>query len=271
METTMKRTLLGALALGLLSAPAWAGSGPACKASAQECLDHMTKDLASHGWLGVHLEPKEDGSMAIVDVVPESPASKAGLKPADVLLALGGVRFGAENEEALKKVKGDWAPGQKVTYTVSRGGKEMPVDVTLAEMPDQVRYEIIGQHMMEMHSASALASADLHELSVDEVVKALEVGKIAALYDVNGADTRAKFGVVPKATLLTSSSSYDLSSLPKDKAAFVVFYCANTRCTASDTAARRAMEAGYKNVAVMRPGIAGWKDAGRPTTPPPQS
>src|SRR5687767_8195653 len=85
-ETTMKRTLFGALvALGLAATPSWAGSGHACKASSQECLDHMTKDFASRGWLGVHLEPKDDGSMAIVDVLPDSPAAKAGLQPGDVL------------------------------------------------------------------------------------------------------------------------------------------------------------------------------------------
>jgi hypothetical protein len=48
------------------------------------------------------------------------------------------------------------------------------------------------------------------------------------VYDVNGADTRAKFGVIPGAKLLDSDQSYDLSVLPSDKDAQLVFYCANT-------------------------------------------
>jgi rhodanese-related sulfurtransferase len=34
---------------------------------------------------------------------------------------------------------------------------------------------------------------------------------------------------------------------------------------ASHAAARRAVQAGYKDVRVMTDGIAGWKDAGKPT------
>jgi rhodanese-related sulfurtransferase len=37
---------------------------------------------------------------------------------------------------------------------------------------------------------------------------------------------------------------------------------------ASHAAARRAVEAGYKDVAVMPDGIAGWNQAGKPTTKP---
>ena len=40
--------------------------------------------------------------------------------------------------------------------------------------------------------------------------------------------------------ILTSSSKYDLSQLPEDKAKDLIFYCSNTRCTASDAAAERA-------------------------------
>jgi len=37
---------------------------------------------------------------------------------------------------------------------------------------------------------------------------------------------------------------------------------------ASHAAARRAVEAGYKDVAVMTEGIAGWNEAGKPTAKP---
>lgn len=39
---------------------------------------------------------------------------------------------------------------------------------------------------------------------------------------------------------------------------------------ASHEAARVAVDAGYTNVMVMRDGIAGWKDAGKPTEPAPE-
>ncbi|HLW71664.1 MAG TPA: hypothetical protein VKS22_13705 [Candidatus Binataceae bacterium] len=48
------------------------------------------------------------------------------------------------------------------------------------------------------------------------------------IYDANGASTRAEYGVIPAATLLSSDNKYDLAVLPQDKKAKLVFYCANT-------------------------------------------
>ena len=48
----------------------------------------------------------------------------------------------------------------------------------------------------------------------------------------------------------------------------VVFYCANEQCGASHKAAARAVLAGWSDVAVMPAGIAGWKNAGKPTDQP---
>lgn len=92
--------------------------------------------------------------------------------------------------------------------------------------------------------------------------------KAAIPVDANGKETRTKQGVIPGAVLLTSSSSYAVSELPADKNAKLVFYCANQKCSASQAAAKRAMENGYTNVAYLPEGIAGWKQAGQPTAKP---
>lgn len=87
--------------------------------------------------------------------------------------------------------------------------------------------------------------------------------------DANGRTTREKEGVVPGAILLTSSSQYDVTKeLPADHASKLVFYCANTQCSAGEAAAKKAMSAGYTDVAVMREGISGWKKAGQPVAKP---
>src|SRR4029077_8995806 len=101
-----------------------------------------------------------------------------------------------------------------------------------------------------------VAPADVQKLVTD--------GK-AVVFDANSAETRTKFGSVPKATLLESSSDYSLDVLPKDKTTTLIFYCANPHCTASHSAAKRAVTAGYKDVRVMSVGIAGWKTAGMET------
>jgi rhodanese-related sulfurtransferase len=92
--------------------------------------------------------------------------------------------------------------------------------------------------------------------------------KKATAVDANGQKTREKEGVIPGAVLLTSSSEYAIKELPTAKDSRLVFYCANSKCGASHTAAKRATEAGYTNVAVMPDGISGWKKSGLETTKP---
>ncbi|HEY1099881.1 MAG TPA: rhodanese-like domain-containing protein [Myxococcota bacterium] len=109
-------------------------------------------------------------------------------------------------------------------------------------------------------------------VAVDEVSKALDEAKKSkkpyAVYDANTVETRQNNGVIPTAVLLSSSSDYDLALLPKDKATPVVFYCANEKCTASHTAAKRAATAGHTTVQVLGPGIKGWVAAGKAVDKP---
>ena len=90
-----------------------------------------------------------------------------------------------------------------------------------------------------------------------------------AIFDANTTDTRKKDGIIPGATMLSSSGKYDISKeLPSDKNTQLVFYCANLKCTASHDAAKRAIGAGYSHVAVMVDGIQGWKKSGHETAQP---
>jgi hypothetical protein len=61
---------------------------------------------------------------------------------------------------------------------------------------------------------------------VDEVA-ALQAATPVTFLDANTPDFRKENGVIPGAVLLTSSSKYDLSVLPQDKAGALVFYCTN--------------------------------------------
>jgi len=112
-------------------------------------------------------------------------------------------------------------------------------------------------------------SVAIPEISVEDAAKAFEAGAVAV--DANSESTREKNGTVPDAIVLTSSYKYDLAQLPDDKSKDLIFYCSSTSCTASDSAAERASANGYEKVHIMREGIKGWKAAGKPTTPYPQS
>jgi rhodanese-related sulfurtransferase len=112
------------------------------------------------------------------------------------------------------------------------------------------------------------ASVEPKKVTVAEVATWSKDKKKFTPVDANGKSTRESQGVIPGAVLLTSSSSYDVKELPANKANSLVFYCASESCGASTQAARKAMEAGYTDVAVLPAGIAGWKKAGQTTAKP---
>jgi rhodanese-related sulfurtransferase len=113
------------------------------------------------------------------------------------------------------------------------------------------------------------AEVEIPEISIENADKAIQSGAVAV--DANSEQTRRRNGTVPGAIILTSSYKYDLAQLPDDKSKDLIFYCANTNCTASDAAAERASTHGYENVHIMREGIKGWKEAGKATTEYPRS
>jgi rhodanese-related sulfurtransferase len=118
--------------------------------------------------------------------------------------------------------------------------------------------------------AAAADAKPVAVVSVNDVQSYIQ-NKSATVFDANDPDTRKEYGVLPGAVLLASHKDYPLSVLPATKTDKLVFYCGGTQCRASDAAATRAASAGYTDVAVMRAGIRGWKDAGQATSAAPQS
>lgn len=58
--------------------------------------------------------------------------------------------------------------------------------------------------------------------------------------------------------------SFDLTKLPADKNAPVIFYCNGAECWKGYKAAKLAVDAGYKKVQWLRLGIPEWKAKGYP-------
>lgn len=109
-----------------------------------------------------------------------------------------------------------------------------------------------------------LAGENFTLIHVSELEAIMKTDQVH-IYDANDDGTRTSEGMIPSAQALSSSSRYDVAVLDKDKEAKLVFYCANSSCMASHSAAKVATKAGYKNVYVMSDGILGWKKAGKPT------
>lgn len=144
------------LAVAVLGGIAVAGEGHKCTADTQACLNMMAQNLKSKGWVGIELDQDEEsGKMTITAVVPESPASSAGLQEGDVLLAMNGIQLIEENKEKTYAAMKAMVPGKQVNYTVDRKGcchkkgGETEVAVTLGEIPDKLMAEWLGRHMLD--------------------------------------------------------------------------------------------------------------------------
>jgi len=62
-----------------------------------------------------------------------------------------------------------------------------------------------------------------------------------------------------------SQDQFDLSKLPADKAAPIVFFCNSGTCWKSYKASVTAMKAGYTKISWFRGGLPEWVSAGLPT------
>ncbi len=108
--------------------------------------DLKEKGTVTRGWLGVMIQKitpdlaesfnldRTEGAL-VGDVIPNSPAEKAGIQRGDVI-----VKFDQEEVrtmEALPKIVGSTTPGKAVEVEIIRDGKEKVLDVTIAILKDE--------------------------------------------------------------------------------------------------------------------------------------
>lgn len=88
--------------------------------------------VPSGGWLGVYLSADHDAA-TVTEVVPDSPAAKAGLRAGDVFVSVGNTK--TPTREKLMAAIGDASPGDRVKIRVRRGSKLATMVVKLGKRP----------------------------------------------------------------------------------------------------------------------------------------
>jgi len=95
------------------------------------------------GWLGVYIQPltkefaqaygvSEEKGAIVSDVMPDSPADKAGLRRGDVIIAVNKDKIEG-SQELVTKIRG-FNSGETINLSVIRQGKQMTVSATLSEV-----------------------------------------------------------------------------------------------------------------------------------------
>jgi serine protease Do len=104
------------------------------------------KGRVTRGWLGVSIQPltpelarsfgaKDPKGVLINEVVPDSPAAKAGLKPGDILLEFDGRSM--EGPGDLQRAVGLTSPDRTAKVKVWRDQGEKTVEVKIGQAPDE--------------------------------------------------------------------------------------------------------------------------------------
>lgn len=92
-------------------------------------------DETTRPWLGVQIQDAE-GGVAVMMVMPDSPAQAAGLQAGDLISAVNGSEF--STAEALIAQISELQVGDEVTLSVLRGEEALEISATLGEAPADV-------------------------------------------------------------------------------------------------------------------------------------
>lgn len=88
-------------------------------------------DIQSRGYLGIEVDEKPDGGVAIVSILPESPAAAAGLKTGDRITAV--EDDVVKDYAALARLLAKKLAGETITLSITRDGQNRTVTAKLGE------------------------------------------------------------------------------------------------------------------------------------------
>jgi serine protease Do len=143
----------------------------------------QAKGKVTRGWLGVSIQPlspelaksfgaKDTKGVLISDVVPDSPAAKAGIQPGDILLEFDGKKTDGPGD--LQRAVGLAAPGNSAKMKVWRDQGEKTLEVRIGEAPDEREARATGGRRgllgLEVRPVTPEVARQLNLRSTDGVV-----------------------------------------------------------------------------------------------------
>lgn len=131
---------------------------------AQRIVDDLRENgSVERGWLGVTLQPVDDGlanavgldeaqGVLISEVTADSPAAEAGLQPGDVILQVAGEDVA--DPRAISFAVADLAIGSEAIFTLFREGQQIEETVTIGQRPDMMAAAPTSPEMMDPGDSS---------------------------------------------------------------------------------------------------------------------
>ena len=205
---------------------------------ARDVMVSLVKDgKVTRGYIGVGIEPltpalakqfdlKNDQGALIDDVVPNSPAAKAGLRSGDVVLQFNGKPIA--DSRRLSLAVATVAPGEKVPVRIWRDGAAKTVDVTVQEVPGEAQMAKNNSASPSDSSSDTLQGVEVKDLNPQtrrqySVDRKITQGAIVTQVDPTSAaaDAGLKEGDVimeiNKQPVKSAEDAVKLTSNAKDK------------------------------------------------------
>ena len=174
-------------------------------ATVEAVIDDLRSDgSVTRGWLGVQIQRVTRDIAESLDVEPrkgalvsdpqdDGPAKGAGIEAGDVIVKVDDQDI-ANPRDLARKIAA-YAPGETVTVTVIRDGKEMVIDVTLGKLENQARAESDDEEKSELAAAELLGL----ELAPNEdgggvLVSGVATGSAAAERGIRAGDVIKSVG-----------------------------------------------------------------------------
>lgn len=120
-DKTIMKAAIGGMVTGL---------DPHAEYLDKDGLDELSEDTTGQ-YSGLGIEVLQgDGELRIVAPIDDTPASRAGIKPGDLIVKVDGVPVDPQNiDEAYKKLRGP--PGSKIVLTILHEKSDKPIDMPL--------------------------------------------------------------------------------------------------------------------------------------------
>ena len=145
------------LVVALAAAPALAGDSPP---PAPASPSPPVVRVSGPPWMGVSMDKGSDLGVRIESVIRGSPASIAGVRAGDRIVAVDGVTVTAPQE--VSRGVGTHKVGETVTLAIERTGNALSVPIVLAARPsgdDMLRMNLVGAPAPAWSGITALSGA----------------------------------------------------------------------------------------------------------------
>jgi serine protease Do len=158
------------------------------------------------GWLGVNIQPvtpeiAESMSLGtakgalVANVMPDSPAAKAGVRQGDVVLTFDGKPISDARE--LSRVVASTRAGSEVKMVIQRGGKEQTLSVAIAKMKDESPNNPNAEEDNNTDKVAGLSLAPLNtparqRLGIGDEVKGVVVTEVDGRSNLRTGDVIVK-------------------------------------------------------------------------------